>query len=89
MKTSRDDEHFTANPISISLLSKKLLRLETMFNIFDHSVFVDPWKRLLFIIPVSGLRMFVSECCTGKMQKDRKKFNSLVNVDPNVTVPLP
>ena len=69
MKTSRVDEHFTTKPISTSVLSKTLLRLETMFNIFDHSVFVDPWKLLLCIISVSGLLMFVSECCNRQNAK--------------------
>ena len=43
-ENAKSDEHFTAKPISISLLSKMLLRLETMSNIFDQPVFVDPWK---------------------------------------------
>jgi len=34
-----------------------------MSNIFNHPVFVDPWKRLLYIISVSELLMFVSEFC--------------------------
>ena len=74
VETSRDDEHFTANPISISLLSKTLLRIECMSSIFEHPVFVEPWKSLLSIMPVSGLLLFVSECFNWQNAKTENEM---------------
>jgi hypothetical protein len=77
------------NPYRYLSYQKKLLRLETVSNTFDHPVFVDPGNDCSLLSQSQDCWCLYQSAVIGKMQKDKMEFNCLCNADPNVTVQLP